>query len=97
MNKKNRYDKDFKLSAVKLVVEAGKKQAEVARDLGISNQTLSGWIKVYNQDKEESFVGSGNLKSEDKIAKEYQKQIRELEEENAILKKAMSIFAKSHK
>jgi transposase len=36
-------------------------------------------------------------KSEDHKARELQKQIRELQEENEILKKAMHFFAKDHR
>jgi transposase len=54
-------------------------------------------VKKYEEDKENSFVGSGNLKPEDQAQRDLQKRIRELEEENAILKKAMGIFAKNQK
>ncbi|KPV57587.1 transposase, partial [Paenibacillus sp. A3] len=40
------------------------------------------------------FPGSGQLKSEDKAMRDLQKRIRDLEEENEILKKAMHYFAK---
>ena len=33
--KKKRFDRDFKMSAVKMVTEGGHKAAEVARSLGI--------------------------------------------------------------
>ena len=91
------YDKEFKVYAVKQVVEEGKKAAEVSRELDIAQQTLSKWIMQYRQDQGHSFVGSGNLKSEDKRIKELEKRLKDLEEENAILKKATAIFAKSQK
>ena len=40
----NQYDKEFKLNTVKLVLEEGKVAAHVARDLGVSEKTLYGWI-----------------------------------------------------
>jgi transposase-like protein len=36
----NRYDKDFKLGAVKMVLEKGQKTSSVVTDLGISYDTL---------------------------------------------------------
>ncbi len=96
MIKRKSYDKEFKLEAVHLV-KSGKKVAEVARELDLAEQTLHNWVKKFNHDGEAGFVGSGNLKPEDKENKELQKRIRDLEEENAILKKAMSIFAKDQK
>jgi transposase len=87
------YDKDFKLQAVQMV-KGGKRIAEVARELGLAEQTLHNWVKKYDQNKASAFVGSGNLSPEDKAERDAQKRIRDLEEENAILKKAMGIFAK---
>nr|WP_179295448.1 transposase [Bacillus sp. FJAT-45350] len=95
--KRRSYDKEFKISAVRMVTEEGKKKAEVARELDVAEQTLHNWIKKYKEDSESSFVGSGNLKPEDKETKDLQKRLRDLEEENAILKKAMGIFAKDQK
>lgn len=43
------------------------------------------------------FVRSRNLKPEDQVTRDLQKRLRDLEEENSILKKAMSIFAKDQK
>jgi transposase len=54
-------------------------------------------VTKYNKEQEAGFVGSGNLKPENQQAREFQKRIRDLEEENAILKKAMGIFAKNQK
>ncbi|MEI4803618.1 transposase [Bacillus sp. NPDC077411] len=89
------YDKEFKLYAVKLVIEEGRKGAEVARELDIANQTLSNWVKKYHEEQEAGFVGSENLKPEDQAMHELQKRLQDLEEENVILKKAMGIFAKN--
>ncbi|MEK4136508.1 MULTISPECIES: IS3 family transposase [Kurthia] len=87
MTNRKSYDKEFKLEAVQLV-ESGKRVAEVARELDLAEQTLHNWVRKFGKDGEAAFVGSGNLKPEDKANKELQKRIRDLEEENAILKKA---------
>lgn len=88
--------KNFKLDAVRMV-EGGKKVAEVARELNLAEQTLHNWVKKFSKDKENAFVGSGNLKPEDKAVKDLEKKLRDLEEENAILKKAMGISVKNQK
>ena len=92
-----RYDKEFKLYAVKMVVDDGRKVAEVARELDLVHQNLHKWVIKYKEDQKDSFVGSGNLSPKDKAQYEKDKRIRDLEEENAILKKAMGIFAKNQK
>ena len=51
----------------------------------------------YKDDPKHAFVGSGNLKPDDEELRDRQKRIRDLEEENAILKKAMRIFTNDRK
>ncbi|GMA49917.1 hypothetical protein GCM10025857_12740 [Alicyclobacillus contaminans] len=82
-----KYDKEFKLHAVQLALESGKPASQVARELGISQKTLYGWVAKYKEDPSTPFVGSGNLKPEAKALRDLEREIRELREENAILKK----------
>ncbi len=42
----NRYDDEFKKSAVKMVVEKNRLISKVSKDLGISEPALSRWVKV---------------------------------------------------
>ncbi|WP_424768255.1 transposase, partial [Paenibacillus sp. sgz302251] len=42
-----KYDKDFKLQTVQMIQEEGKTVAQVARELGISDNTLYRWIAEY--------------------------------------------------
>jgi transposase len=43
--KRNTYDKEFKLSAVKMIMEEGVSIAQVARDLGVNANSLHNWKK----------------------------------------------------
>ena len=81
------YSNEFKIQAVKRVVEDGVSSAQVARELGININTLREWVKRYKENHDEPFVGSGNLRTEARNIRELEKRIRDLEEENAILKK----------
>jgi transposase len=54
-------------------------------------------VNKYRQFPDEPFVGSGNLREQEQKFKDLENQIRELEEENAILKKAMHFFSKDRK
>ncbi|WP_095142744.1 transposase [Caldifermentibacillus hisashii] len=87
-------NKEFKIQTVKMIQEQGKPVAQVARELGVSDNTLYRWINEFKQDPTNAFRGSGNLKIEEKTILDMQKRIRQLEMENEILKKAMHIFAK---
>lgn len=44
-----RYDKEFKLHAVKQVTELKKPATQVASDLDIAYQTLCKWIQTYKE------------------------------------------------
>lgn len=93
----NRFDKKFKEEAVRLVQDGGQTVADVAKALGIHANTLYKWINQYKKHKEKAFPGSGHLIHEDDEVKKLRKMISELQEENAILKKATAIFAQHHK
>ncbi|WP_425319116.1 IS3 family transposase [Staphylococcus lutrae] len=84
---KRRYEHNFKMEAIKLV-ESGRKATEVSRDLDIPIQTLTKWLSKYREGGEASFVGSGKLTPVKQTEVELQKRLKELEEENRILKKA---------
>ena len=45
--KNRKYNNDFKLRAVKLCIETDKPDAEIARDLGVQQTTLSTWKQRY--------------------------------------------------
>ncbi len=80
------YSNEFKIQAVKRVVENRVSSARVARELGININTLREWVKRYKENQDEHFVGSGNLRTEALNIRELEKRRRDLEEENAILK-----------
>lgn len=92
-----KYNKEFKLEAVKLVTEKGRSVYSVGKDLGVSPKTLYKWIDDFNKHKEEAFPGSGKLRPEDEEIRQLKRRLADLEEENAILKKATAIFAKHQK
>lgn len=92
-----KYDQEFKLHAVRLAMENGKTTIQVARELGVSQKTLYGWISKYRGNSSAPFVGSGNLRPEAKTLRDLEREKRDLREENAILKKAVRIFTNDRK
>ncbi|MCM3269532.1 IS3 family transposase [Paenibacillus elgii] len=89
---KNKYDKEFKLQAIRMVHEQKRPVAQVARELGLSENTLYRWVSEFKQDGANAFPGSGQLKPDDKAMLNLQKRIRDLEEENEILKKGDALL-----
>lgn len=83
--------------AASRVKESGKPVAEVARELELSPNTLHGWIAKYGKHGENALPGSGRLHEEDAELRRLRREIMNLTEENAILKKAAAYFAKNQK
>ena len=88
--KKRRFDRDFKISAVKMVTEGGHKASEVARSLGIDPNQLYLWKKKFGDQGDKAFPGKGHLTELAAL----QRKLREVEMERDILKKAVGIFSK---
>lgn len=91
------YNKEFKLEAVRLVIEKGRTVPSVASDLGLNEKTLYGWVNQYSKHEGDAFPGSGRLTPEEEELRRLKRRIADLEEENAILKKATAIFANHRK
>ena len=89
-NKKKRFDRDFKIAAVKMVTEGGHKSAEVARSLGIHPTQLYSWKHKYSDQGEKAFPGKGHLTELAAL----RRKLRDVEMERDILKKAVGIFSK---
>lgn len=55
------YDKDFKLSVIKLVVENNIPVTKVAREANISCSLLYRWIREYKEFGGAAFPGHGSI------------------------------------
>lgn len=88
--KHKRFDKDFKISAVKMITEGGHKASEVARSLDIHPNMLYSWKHKYANSGEKAFPGKGHLTELAAL----RRKLREVEMERDILKKAVGIFSK---
>jgi len=95
--KRRKYDKEFKEGAVRLVLDGDRSVREVAKDLGIHENMLHKWRQQYMEDKEQAFPGKGHMKPQEEELWKLKRRITDLEEERAILKKALAIFSKHPK
>ena len=91
---RRRYNKEFKLEAIRLVKNKDGGVSEIASNLGIHPGVLHRWVREYEDDANNSFPGNGNLKVPDAEIRLLQKKVKNLEEERDILKKALAIFSK---
>lgn len=91
---KKKFDKEFKINAVKLVKEQGMSVTRASHDLGIGQSTLQRWVReINNYGQDNVFPGSGKLKPEDERIRQLERENDILRKERDILKKALAIFS----
>jgi len=93
MKQRRIFSREFKLAAVKKIVEQGLSATEVARDLGIRSNLLHNWKRLFQVDGtlQQENQGSATVDAELKRLRE---ENRQLKMERDILKKATAFFAK---
>ena len=95
MKERKQYTKEFKEGAARLVTEQGRTVADVAKSLGVSPWTMSRWVRAAKTEGCDAFRGHGQRTPLEQENFELRQQVKQLEEERAILKKAAAYFAKS--
>lgn len=78
-----------------MVIEQSRPVAQVARELGIVEQTLGNWVKAYRQAHPE---GEAPLSIHERARlRELERENRELRMQTEFLKKATAYFAQDHR
>jgi transposase len=97
MTKRKKYTKEFKLDAISLVRDQNLNIAEASRNLGVSAQMLGRWIKEEESEDGQAFRGNGKLTPDQEEIRKLKAQVKRLEMEREVLKKATVFFAKETK
>jgi transposase len=93
--KYRKFSPEFREEAARMVVDTSRAIADVARELGINETSLGNWVRAY---REQHARDEPPLKvSERARLRELERLNRELEMENAFLKKAAAYFAREHR
>lgn len=95
--KVKRFDSEFKKEIAQLYLGGTRSCADLAKELGVHQNTIYKWAEQYSRGGEHAFPGSGNLKPDEEELRKAQRRIKDLEEEIAILKQAAVYFAKNSK
>lgn len=95
--RRKRYDKQFKVSAAKVVLSGEMTVKDLSEELGIKDSTLRRWACEYEEMGDDAFPGNGSPK----INKDYEivklkKKVEELERENEILKNFRAFSSQDH-
>jgi transposase len=86
------YPPEFRREAVSLVKVSGRSVRQVAEELGISTESLRIWIRQEQLDRGERDDGLTTDQLDE--LRRLRKQVRELEQEREILKRAVTFFAR---
>ena len=94
-----RYTQEFKDSTIQLALNGEKSALQIAKELGMSEKTLYGWLRDYR--KKHNLPSSVNTtkkshttESLEEENRRLRKELATLKKEREILKKAAAYFAK---
>ena len=82
------YTREFKLNAVRLTTAGDVTAIQVARELGIHENTLHKWRRQLRADPKQAFPGKGRLKPDEEEVRLLRRENLRLKQENEFLKRA---------
>lgn len=95
--KRRKFDRQFKIDAVNLIINGGRTVRDVARELGIDETVLHRWKRQLTQNGTEAFPGKGHLSAQEEELRRLRRELEQAKEDREILKKALAYFSKHGK
>ena len=86
--KRRVFSRDFKLQVIR-EVDAGKSQAQIAREHRISQNVISRWCRQHRRYKDRAFAGQGHAYTDDARVAALERMVGKLTMENDLLKKVL--------
>jgi len=91
----NRYSKEFRIEAVKMVVDGKISVYEASRQLTLPKSTLENWVKAFKTGKLNDIGGQQRpLTDVEQELAHVKRELAQVKQERDILKKAAAYFAK---
>jgi transposase len=91
---RRRFSREFKLEVVRQLM-TGRRQADVARELGVDPQVIRRWKDQVQVDAATAFPGNGRRARKDEELQRLRREVAQLRAERDFLKKAAAFFAKT--
>lgn len=82
------YTREYKVEAVRLTTEGSRSVVQVAKDLGLSKNTLWKWRQQLLADPPDAFPGKGRMKPLEEENRRLRRENQVLRQERDFLKKA---------
>ena len=92
-SRRKKYDREFRIEAIRLASETGSTNTSVERDLGLYQGAISHWKKEFREDPDHAFPGGGKMKPEQEEIRRLRKELERTKRERDILKKAAAYFS----
>jgi len=96
---RRKYDKEFKLEAIRSYENGDRSQREVERELRITQGLLGKWIQSLEKapKKAESFPGHGRLTETEAHIRQLERENAQLRQDKEILKKVLKMYSREEK
>jgi len=98
---RQRFNEEFKKQTVKFIQEQTKTVQQIADELDVPAGTIRGWLQKYRVFENETVASANRVRELEQLLKEKERELKEktrenndLQEELAIVKKAVHIFSK---
>lgn len=86
------FSPEFKLEAAKLVVDQGYTVRAACDAVGVGKSTMEYWVRQLRQERQGETPKASAITPEQRRIQELEKQLRRVEEEKEILKKATALL-----
>ncbi|KZH62294.1 transposase [Escherichia coli] len=80
------------MECAQLIVDKGYSYREATEAMNVGFSTLEAWVRQLRRERQEITPSAAPLTSEQQRIRELEKQVRRLEEQNTILKKATALL-----
>ncbi|MFP5332147.1 MAG: transposase [Acidimicrobiia bacterium] len=87
--KRREFDSEYKAGAVQIVKDSGRSVASVARDLGISENTLWNWV---SKDRHAQASDGGVSETEAEELVRLRREVVELRQQRDVLKRSVALW-----
>ncbi|KQI91811.1 transposase, partial [Escherichia coli] len=90
MNKKTKrtFTPEFRLECAQLIVDKGYSYRQASEAMNVGSTTLESWVRQLRRERQGIAPSATPITPEQQRIRELEKQVRRLEEQNTILKKA---------
>jgi transposase len=97
--KRRKYDKEFKLEAIRVFENGERSMSDVERELGITSGMMGRWLSNLSKQakKQEAFPGNGHLPETEARIRQLERENAQLRQDKDILKKVLSMYSKEEK